>query len=93
MDPSLPESVHGGLSADTLHFCTRAATHMLSKLPDIDRSGQIHHPGVNLEDVESGLLFFQRSQYSNTPEEDIINTIFDIIGKHQPLSWGNAKRV
>ena len=93
MDLSLPERVHAGLSADTLDLCPRAATHLLINLPEIDPFGQIHPPGVNLEDVESGILFFQWSQYSNTPEEDIINTIFDIIGKHQPLGWGNAKRV
>ena len=57
MDLSLPERVHAGLSADTLDLCPRAATHLLINLPEIDPSGQIHPPGVNLTDVQSGLLF------------------------------------
>ena len=72
-------------AADTIDLCTRAATHLLSNLPDIDPSGQILPPGVNLEDVQSALLFCQQSQYSNTPGEDIIDDIFNIIGKHLPL--------
>ena len=60
IDPSLPEGIYAGLSADTLDLNTRAATHLLSYRHEIDPSGPIHPPGVNLQDVHSGLHIWRR---------------------------------
>merc|ERR1719376_717532 len=48
--PSLPERVHAGFGAGSLHFSTRRATHLLSYLPEVDLAG------VDAQDIQASLF-------------------------------------
>merc|ERR1719458_697960 len=52
----LSESIHTRFSASSLHFSTRAPTHLLCDLPQVDPPCQVHLSGVNLENVETSVL-------------------------------------
>ena len=54
VNPPLPECVHPSLGTDSLHLGSGASAHLLGNLPQVDSSGQVHPPAVDLQDVQPG---------------------------------------
>ena len=66
MDAPLPEGVHPRLSARALDLRPGAAAHLLSNLPQVDSSGQVHPSAVNLQDIQPILILVNNRIVQNT---------------------------
>merc|ERR1719376_1942173 len=87
--PSFSQRVHSCFGAGSLHFSTRRATHLLSYLPKVDATREVHLAGVDAQDVQASLFIgggkFNFPVNSSGSEESRIQNI-NTIRRHDHLN-------